>query len=181
MTSTSDEKWRPFNCFFSRARLRTYRHPCKYTACLIITVYGRGEISQYIVLLEWYCWRKAEVLREFPLPFTLSLPKSPLALAWDWARAFENETLPTVPWHGTARHKAQHVTTKVQQRTARHDKVEHGTTRHNTVRHVKVQHGTARHDKVQHSTARQDTIRYTTARHGTTRHNTARHDTVGFL
>ena len=28
MTSASDEKWRPFNCFFSRAGLRTYQHPC---------------------------------------------------------------------------------------------------------------------------------------------------------
>jgi len=28
MTSASDEKWRPFSCFFSRAGLRTYQHPC---------------------------------------------------------------------------------------------------------------------------------------------------------
>ena len=28
MTSTSDEKWRPFNCFFSRVGLRTYQHSC---------------------------------------------------------------------------------------------------------------------------------------------------------
>jgi len=28
MTSASDEKWRPFNCFFRRIRLRTYQHPC---------------------------------------------------------------------------------------------------------------------------------------------------------
>ena len=28
MTSTSDEKWRPFNCFFSRVGLRTYQHHC---------------------------------------------------------------------------------------------------------------------------------------------------------
>jgi hypothetical protein len=27
MTSASDEKWRPFNCFFSRVGLRTYQHP----------------------------------------------------------------------------------------------------------------------------------------------------------
>ena len=26
-TSTSDEKWRPFNCFFSRVGLRIYQHP----------------------------------------------------------------------------------------------------------------------------------------------------------
>ena len=28
MTSASDEKWRPFSCFFSRVTLRTYQHPC---------------------------------------------------------------------------------------------------------------------------------------------------------
>ena len=28
MTSASDEKWRLFNCFFSRVGLRTYQHPC---------------------------------------------------------------------------------------------------------------------------------------------------------
>ena len=28
VTSASDEKWRPFNCFFSRVGLRTYQHPC---------------------------------------------------------------------------------------------------------------------------------------------------------
>ena len=28
MTSASEEKWRPFNCFFSRVGLRIYQHPC---------------------------------------------------------------------------------------------------------------------------------------------------------
>ena len=28
MTSASDEKLRPFSCFFSRVGLRTYQHPC---------------------------------------------------------------------------------------------------------------------------------------------------------
>ena len=28
MTSASEEKWRPFNYFFSRVGLRTYQHPC---------------------------------------------------------------------------------------------------------------------------------------------------------
>ena len=28
MTFVSDEKWRTFNCFFSRVGLRTYQHPC---------------------------------------------------------------------------------------------------------------------------------------------------------
>ena len=31
MTSASDEKWRPFNCFCSRVGLRTYQYPCKFT------------------------------------------------------------------------------------------------------------------------------------------------------
>ena len=30
MTSASDEKWRTFNCFFSRVGLRTYQHPLYY-------------------------------------------------------------------------------------------------------------------------------------------------------
>ena len=29
VTTASDEKSRPFNCFFSRVRLRTYLQPCK--------------------------------------------------------------------------------------------------------------------------------------------------------
>ena len=28
MISASDEKWGPFNSFFSRVGLRTYQHPC---------------------------------------------------------------------------------------------------------------------------------------------------------
>ena len=31
MTSASDEKWRPFNCFSSRVGLRTYQHLCRRT------------------------------------------------------------------------------------------------------------------------------------------------------
>ena len=34
MTYSSEEKWRPFNCFFSRFGLRTYQHPCMFH-CLI--------------------------------------------------------------------------------------------------------------------------------------------------
>ena len=32
MTSASDEKWRPFNCFLSRVGLRTYQHSCNIKA-----------------------------------------------------------------------------------------------------------------------------------------------------
>ena len=38
MTSASDEKWRLFNCFFSRVGLRTYQHPCKMWTGLIFKV-----------------------------------------------------------------------------------------------------------------------------------------------
>ena len=31
VTSASEEKWRPFNCFFNRVGLRTYQHPCNKT------------------------------------------------------------------------------------------------------------------------------------------------------
>jgi len=30
MTYASDEKWRPFNCFFSQVGLRTYQHLCMH-------------------------------------------------------------------------------------------------------------------------------------------------------
>ena len=33
MTSASNEKWRLFNCFFSRVELRTYQHLC--TSCMV--------------------------------------------------------------------------------------------------------------------------------------------------
>ena len=36
MTSTSDEKWWPFNCFFSRVGLRTYQHPCNKSAAIML-------------------------------------------------------------------------------------------------------------------------------------------------
>ena len=35
VTSTSDEKWRPFNCFFNRFGLRTYQH--HYMFCRPVT------------------------------------------------------------------------------------------------------------------------------------------------
>ena len=49
MTSASDEKWRPFNCFFSQARLRTYQHPCiyKYTFLLQILHFIKNELFIY--------------------------------------------------------------------------------------------------------------------------------------
>jgi hypothetical protein len=42
MTSVSDEKWRPFNCFFSRVGLRTYQNP--YIS--VASVYYRQPNSQ---------------------------------------------------------------------------------------------------------------------------------------
>ena len=35
MTSASDEKWRLFNCFFSRVGLRTFQHPCTSRTCML--------------------------------------------------------------------------------------------------------------------------------------------------
>jgi len=43
MTSTSDNKWRPFNCFFSRIGLRTYQHPC----ITILQTHTPAETTQY--------------------------------------------------------------------------------------------------------------------------------------
>ena len=43
--SASDEKWRPFNCFFSRVELRTYQHPC----AIIIYIYLYRQ--KYMTLL----------------------------------------------------------------------------------------------------------------------------------
>ena len=42
MTSASHEKWRPFNCFFSRVALRTYQH--SYTG-LFISPSGISELD----------------------------------------------------------------------------------------------------------------------------------------
>jgi len=33
VTSVSDEKWRPFKCFFSQVGLRTYHHACSNCSC----------------------------------------------------------------------------------------------------------------------------------------------------
>ena len=46
MTSASDEKWRPFNCFFSRVGLRTYQHPCINT------------FEETVIEKEWYTFCK---------------------------------------------------------------------------------------------------------------------------
>lgn len=141
-------------------------------------IVSMGDKSVYsIVLVEWNCYRKAELLWEFPPPFTLSLPKFPQALAWDWARAFANEKLPPVPRHSRARHD------KVRHGTPRHDKIRQGTARHEKLQHSTTWHGTARHDKVQNGTtrysmARQDTTRYGTARHDKLHQGTARHDKI---
>ena len=43
MTSTSDEKWRTLNCFFSKVGLRTYQHPSKNTA-----IYPRRVVTCFV-------------------------------------------------------------------------------------------------------------------------------------
>ena len=40
MTSASVEKWRTFNCFFSRVGLRTYQQPCSCTIFQIYLIFG---------------------------------------------------------------------------------------------------------------------------------------------
>jgi hypothetical protein len=35
MTAASDEKWRPFNCFFCQVGLRTYQHCCTYGQLMV--------------------------------------------------------------------------------------------------------------------------------------------------
>jgi len=52
MTSASDEKWRPPNCFFSRVGLRTYQHPCT-TLLSQICLSRRRSVSS--------CWVQKEV------------------------------------------------------------------------------------------------------------------------
>ena len=57
MTSASDEKWRPFNCFFGRVGLRTYQHPCM---CVIFKFpvklhYYTHILTLFIIL----CWLTA--------------------------------------------------------------------------------------------------------------------------
>jgi len=47
MTSASDEKWRPFNFFFSRVGLRTCQHPCKYTLNWILLLIIRYFFVSY--------------------------------------------------------------------------------------------------------------------------------------
>ena len=38
MTSASDEKWRPFNRFFSQVRVRIYQHPCTWWEQLTVSL-----------------------------------------------------------------------------------------------------------------------------------------------
>ena len=45
MTSTSDEKWRPFICFFSRFGLRTYQHPMYLSGCQCETLVSHSEMQ----------------------------------------------------------------------------------------------------------------------------------------
>ena len=63
MTSASDEKWRPFNCFFSRVGLRTYQHPCISALC-VYTTKDRGtdpvslDSRTSSLYMPWRCMGK---------------------------------------------------------------------------------------------------------------------------
>jgi hypothetical protein len=48
MTSASDEKWQPFNCFFSRVGLRTYQHPGIEMYCMNCINISNTVITVYI-------------------------------------------------------------------------------------------------------------------------------------
>ena len=60
MTSASDEKWRPFNCFLSQVGLRTYQHPyiTSSLACLAVPYFSTLFINGMIIgnmLLNVFC------------------------------------------------------------------------------------------------------------------------------
>ena len=58
MTSASGEKWRPFNCFFSRVGLRTYQHPCTQT-----------DMIMYLKCTQ-YLWRFKQAGKQKTMPCT---------------------------------------------------------------------------------------------------------------
>ena len=49
MTSASDEKWRPFNCFLSRVGLSTYQHPRTIILCCTDMLPLRCSFHQMLV------------------------------------------------------------------------------------------------------------------------------------
>jgi len=53
VTSASDEKWRPFNCFFSRVGLRTYQHLC---SCRIVFFEYYFTVIIFFVLISDYVY-----------------------------------------------------------------------------------------------------------------------------
>ena len=53
VTSVSDEKWRPFKCFFSRVGLRTYQHPVhSATLCVYVIICYAMRTEFYVLLTE---------------------------------------------------------------------------------------------------------------------------------
>ena len=54
MTSASDEKWRPVNCFFSWVGLRTYQHPCMSLLCEQFL--HRAKYSAVLTLSQYACY-----------------------------------------------------------------------------------------------------------------------------
>ena len=58
MTSASDEKWRPFNCFFRRVRLRTYQHPCALHPALCL---GRRLQCELTLSVMWILFESKSV------------------------------------------------------------------------------------------------------------------------
>ena len=59
MTSASGEKWRFFNCFFSRVGLRTCQHPCTFR---FTPVEGTEEQVVWSTGLVWSLRRRGKIL-----------------------------------------------------------------------------------------------------------------------
>ena len=53
LTSASDEKLQPLNCFFNRVGLKTYQHPCTMRSCVL---YLQSDVR--IVLLMELGWKR---------------------------------------------------------------------------------------------------------------------------
>ena len=50
MSSASDEKWRPYNCFFSQVRLKTYQHPCTTHTARLVECHSNHHLNFHNLL-----------------------------------------------------------------------------------------------------------------------------------
>ena len=61
MTSSSDEKWQPFNGFLSRVGLRTYQHPCTYVQIQKLSNTGDYKYMN----IRFHTWRQNYLCANF--------------------------------------------------------------------------------------------------------------------